>query len=140
MKINGAPPTTPASRKRETGRTGGAAFEPASAGASRAGGVSGAAGPVGIASIDALLALQGEAAGDALRHKAAGRAFTLLDLLDDIKIALLEGGVPRAKLNALLNALSVQRDETHDARLESVLDEVETRAMVELAKHDARAA
>jgi len=94
---------------------------------------------MGVASIDALLALQGEDFEGA-RRRAAGRAFTLLDILDDIKIALLEGGVPAAKLNALLGALSATRDDTHDARLETVLDEVETRAMVELAKYESRLA
>jgi hypothetical protein len=136
MKINGPSSTTPVSRKREASRTSGASFEPAAGAAAKATGVSGATGPMGVGSIDALLALQGETADDILRRKAAGRAFNLLDLLDDIKIALLEGGVPRSKLNALLGALNVQRDETRDERLESVLDEVETRAMVELAKYD----
>lgn len=140
MKINGASPTTPATRKRDASGAGGAAFEPAAGAAARPGGVSAASGPMGVSSVDALLALQGEAADDILRRKATGRAFNLLDILDDIKIALLEGGVPRSKLNALLGALSMQRDETSDARLESVLDEVETRAMVELAKHETRAA
>ncbi len=136
MKIYGASPTTPAARKRGAGKTG-AAFEPETATA--AGRAAPAAGPMGVSSIDALLALQGEAGAD-VRERAAGRAFTLLDILDEIKIALLEGGAPRAKLEALVGALSIERADTHDTRLESVLDEVETRALVELAKHEVRAA
>ena len=53
---------------------------------------------------------------------------------DELKIALLEGGLPRAKLVALMDLLQTRRDQTHDARLEAALDEVETRAAVELAK------
>jgi len=138
MKINGASPTSPTTRKAGAARTDAAGFQPAeSAGMTR--GAAAAGGPIGVGSIDALLALQGEGK-EGSRRRATGRAFALLDILDDIKIALLEGGVPRSKLNALLGALSASRDDTSDPRLETVLDEVETRAMVELAKHETRAA
>jgi len=58
----------------------------------------------------------------------------LLDVLDELKLALLEGGLPRNKLVALMNLLQDRRDDTNDASLEAVLDEVEIRAAVELAK------
>lgn len=138
MKINGATPTTPAARKGRAPGARGATFEPAS-GTTGARPAASASAPIGVASIDALLALQAEGF-EGRRERAAGRACTLLDILDDIKLALLEGGVSRAKLDALVGALSVTRDDTNDARLESVLDEVETRALVELAKHETRAA
>ncbi len=138
MKINGASPTPPTARKKAAARKDGAVFEAAGeTTSSRA--ANAASGPMGVASIDALLALQGEDF-DSPKKRATGRAFTLLDLLDDIKIALLEGGVPQSKLNALLGALSATRDDTRDEKLETVLDEVETRAMVELAKHETRPA
>jgi hypothetical protein len=138
MKINGASPTSPASRTSRTSGAGGGTFEPA-AGATAPRAAAPAAAPIGVGSIDALLALQAEGF-DERRRRAAGRASTLLDILDEIKIALLEGGVSRARLNELVGALNVTRDDTQDAKLESVLDEVETRALVELAKHEARAA
>ena len=56
------------------------------------------------------------------------------DVPDELKIGLLEGGLPRAKLVALMDLLQTRRDQTHDAKLEAALDEVETRAAVELAK------
>ncbi len=59
---------------------------------------------------------------------------SLLDVLDDLKLALLEGGVPKSRLVALMDLLKSRRDETSDPRLEAVLDEVEVRAAVELAK------
>jgi len=46
----------------------------------------------------------------------------------------LEGGLPKSKLVALMNLLQARRDDTNDASLEAVLDEVEVRAAVELAK------
>ena len=138
MKINGASPTSPASRRTRASGSGSAAFEPAG-GATAPRAAAPAAAPIGLSSIDALLALQAEGF-DERRRRATGRASTLLDILDDIKIALLEGGVSRQKLNELVGALSLTRDDTRDAKLESVLDEVETRALVELAKHETRAA
>jgi len=87
-----------------------------------------------IGSVDALLALQG--AGDALegRKQATERAFSLLDILDDLKLALLDGVLPRDTIERLVDTLKTRRDATNDPRLEAALDEVEIRAAVELAK------
>lgn len=90
-----------------------------------------------VGSVDALLALQGADDFQAAKKRATERAFTLLDVLDDLKLALLEGALPRQTLMRLLDTLKSQRDQTGDPRLEAMLDEVELRASVELAKHDA---
>lgn len=90
-----------------------------------------------VSSVDALLALQGVEDFTHARKQARERAFSLLDVLDDLKIALLEGGIPREKLSALMDLLQSKRDQTNDPKLESVLNEVEVRAAVELAKYDA---
>ena len=84
--------------------------------------------------MDALLALQG--AGDSLsgKRQATERAFSLLDILDDLKLALLDGVLPQETLVKLMETLQSRRDATHDPRLEAALDEVEIRAAVELAK------
>ncbi|BDX00198.1 hypothetical protein MACH15_19500 [Maricaulis maris] len=87
-----------------------------------------------VQSVDAILALQGVEDFTHARKRATDRAFDVLDMLDEFKIALLEGGLPRAKLVALMDLLQTRRDATNDARLEAALDEVETRAAVELAK------
>ncbi len=88
----------------------------------------------GVSSIDALLALQ--AVGDPTERKrrAVGRATKILDVLDEVKVSLLEGAVSPAALDRLMTAVRDQRDQTDDARLEGVLNEIETRAAVELAK------
>jgi len=87
-----------------------------------------------VQSVDAILALQGVEDFTHARKQATDRAFDMLDMLDELKVALLEGGLPRAKLVALMDLLQTRRDATNDARLEAALDEVETRAAVELAK------
>ena len=89
-----------------------------------------------VNSVDALLALQGQADDRSPEERASRRAFSLLDILDEIKIGLLEGGIPALKLRQLVRALGSERAATGDVRLEGLLDEVETRALVELAKHE----
>ncbi|HEY3811997.1 MAG TPA: flagellar assembly protein FliX [Caulobacteraceae bacterium] len=90
--------------------------------------------PGAVTSVDALLALQ-EADGPAERKKkAVRRAGRLLDMLDEVKLAILGEGQGTAALQKLAQAAREERAQTDDTRLEEVLNEVETRAAVELAK------
>lgn len=93
-----------------------------------------AAGASPVNSIDALLALQSVGTPLERRKRAVGRAGRLLDLLDDVKVSLLEGNMTPSALTSLVAAVHEQRDRTDDPGLEGVLDEIETRAAVELAK------
>lgn len=63
-----------------------------------------------VQSVDAILALQGVEDATQAKKKATERAMDLLDVLDELKLALLEGGLPRAKLVALMNLLQTRRD------------------------------
>lgn len=92
------------------------------------------AGASAISSIDALLALQSVGTPLERRRRAVGRAGRILDLLDDVKVSLLEGEASPSALSHLVDAIHEQRDRTDDPGLEGVLDEIETRAAVELAK------
>jgi hypothetical protein len=98
-----------------------------------------AAGLGGVNSLDALLALQQLDGPLERRRRATGRANRILDVLDEVKLALLEGG-GGGSLDRLVDAVRQERSATDDPRLEGVLDEIETRAAVELAKREARAA
>jgi hypothetical protein len=49
-------------------------------------------------------------------------------------VALLGGDLSQAQLDRLSRAVREQRSATEDPKLEAVLDEIETRAAVELAK------
>ena len=62
------------------------------------------------------------------------RGEQLLDMLDQVRDGLLAGGIPRSTLNRLASALGRRQDNFADPRLQSVLDEIELRARVELAK------
>lgn len=88
----------------------------------------------GVMGVEALLALQDVETSTERRRRSLRRAGRLLDELDDIKIALLGGDLGQAQLERLARAIREQRSATEDPTLESLLDEIETRAAVELAK------
>ncbi|MFP4517895.1 MAG: flagellar assembly protein FliX [Oceanicaulis sp.] len=138
MKVNGPRNLSGATGARKTDKpASGSGFAPAQGGASTPSAVGGVSGASTIGSIDALLALQGAGDFRAAKKQATERAFSLLDVLDDLKLALLDGALPRPTLVRLMETLKSRRDATDDPRLEAMLDEVEVRAAVELAKHDA---
>ena len=94
-----------------------------------------------VMGVDALLTLQDIGGPLERRRRAVGRAGRLLDILDQVKVALLDGELSTHDLQRLQRALREQRDATDDPRLEGLLDEIETRAAVDLAKlEQARAA
>lgn len=94
-----------------------------------------------VSSLDALLALQ-EAPGPMERRKrAVRRAGRILDVLDDLKLATLaddgdDVGGGAAVLVRLQAAVRDARAETEDPALEDVLEQIEVRAAVELAKRE----
>jgi hypothetical protein len=93
-----------------------------------------ASGATGVSSLDALLALQEVGGPLERRRRAVRRAGRILDVLDEVKMALLDGGLPPAALERLMAAIREERGGTDDPGLEGLLNEIETRAAVELAK------
>ncbi len=58
----------------------------------------------------------------------------MLDHLDEIRLGLLMGAISESKLSALMRTVRENRDQVDDPRMAAVLDEIELRAAVELAK------
>ena len=85
------------------------------------------------AGIDALLALQSVEDPLFAKKKAVRRGNQLLDTLDTIKADLLMGQVSEGRLNQLM-ALLGQARERNLPELDPILDDIELRARVELAK------
>lgn len=85
------------------------------------------------AGIDALLALQSVEDPLLKKRKAIKRGNALLDSLETIKADLLLGRVSEGRLNQLLALVSSAREQQAPG-LEAVLDDIELRARVELAK------
>jgi len=90
------------------------------------------AGP--IAAVDTILALQGIEDSADQRTQGVNRGEQLLNLLDEVRDGLLAGGIPRVMLNRLALAVSKRRESFADPKLQGVLDEIDLRARVELAK------
>jgi class II flagellar assembly regulator FliX len=93
-----------------------------------------ASGTAVISSVDALIALQEVPDPTTGRAKAARRGRDMLDVLDDVRDGLLSGSISRATLQRLLTLVNVQREDFIDPDLSAVIDEIELRARVELAK------
>jgi hypothetical protein len=88
-----------------------------------------------LAGVGALFALQEVPDATTGRRKAAvARGDLLLDRLGDIQIGLLDGAIDRRGLTQLAAAVRGARAGTDDPALQGVLDEIELRAAVELAK------
>jgi Class II flagellar assembly regulator len=129
----------PADRSRATKRTaaGGGAFSQCLAEAAAADGASGSA-STGVSAMETLFSIQqvDTATDRRSRGQAIRRADILLDQLSDIQADLLAGAVPAGRLQALTKMLRAHRESVDDPRLNDLIDEIELRAEVELAKFD----
>lgn len=94
-----------------------------------------ALGAAPLASLDALLALQELPDRTERRRRALRRGHDLLDQLDELRLALLDGAVPLSTLQGLRGRLRQRGDlPDDDPRLAALLGEIELRVEVELAK------
>lgn len=92
------------------------------------------AAPGPLTALDSILTLQGMDDSMSGRSKGPSHGEQLLDMLDQVRDGLLAGGVPRSTLNRLAVAVGRRHEDFADPRLQGVLDEIELRAHVELAK------
>ena len=97
--------------------------------------VDGTGSVVGTNSISGVLGVQ--EVDDALAQASKGklRAQDILDRLEDLRLELLTGSISREKLLQLTRLVNARRSQITDPRLAEVLDEIDLRAQVELAKH-----
>ncbi len=137
MRIDGSKPTQGVTTSKTAKRaSGGNVFElprggqPAQPQATTA--------SAGIDGIDALLALQSVDDPGARRRKAVKRGHDMLDELDRLKIALLEGSLPHVSLRRLQIMVQERPGALGDPALDGLLAEIDLRVMVELAKRETR--
>lgn len=137
MKVSGARGVGSAGSARGASRAPGGqgGFSlPTVSGAGAATEVARGMGVSGVGSVDALIALQDVGGPLERRRRAVSRAGRILDVLDEVKLALIDGEVSGRDLDRLLRAVREERMATEDGPLEGLLNEIETRAAVELAK------
>jgi len=89
-----------------------------------------------IAGVDTLLALQsvGDVNEREARRRLVRRGEDILDKLEELRHGLLIGTMSKDKLEGLARTVRVSREDCADPGLGSILDEIELRAEVELAK------
>jgi hypothetical protein len=100
-------------------------------------GQQGSASVAASVSINALCGvLAAQEVGDALddQGRAKKRGEEMLDELELIRLGLIDGSIPRARLQALAALARARRGGFNDPRLSEILDHIELRAAVELAK------
>ena len=133
MRIDPNRPILPSSPRRDgkSGSASGSGFSSAVSGESPVSGP-GAARP--LLPVDGLFQLQEVPDGLAQRRRAVQRGSTLLDRLDDLRLALLGGGLSPGQVSELQRVVTSERALVQDPRLLAVLDEIDLRAQVELAK------
>lgn len=86
-----------------------------------------------VASLDALLALQAVEDPLVKKRKLVRRGASLLDTLEEVRSDLLVGRFSEAKLTQLVSIISEGREQSEPG-LDRLLDDIELRVRVELAK------
>ena len=97
-----------------------------------------AAAAPGLTAVDALLVAQELPDPLAGRRRAVQRGNALLDRLEELRLGLLAGILSRERLDELTRLAGTVRETVDDPRLGEVLDEIDLRVAVELAKLDLR--
>jgi hypothetical protein len=132
MRIYGPNGTALAATPSAARRSGGGTFSVSEEEAPRNAGA--AAALRSISTVDALLALQGVEDPTERKKRAVARGRNALDVLDKLKVALLDGSVDQSTLSRLKVAAEGLTDESGDPGLDGVLREIDLRVAVELAK------
>jgi hypothetical protein len=91
-----------------------------------------------ISTLDALMALQGVEDPLERKKRAVAKGRNALDVLDDLKLGLIDGSVDGSTISRLKVAAEGLTETTGDSGLDTVMDEINLRVAVELAKADIR--
>ena len=133
MRISGpysSPSVKPSKRKGKTSSSG-KRFEIGKDSASSH--TEGLSGPVSVGGVNSLLALQEVDEVAEKIGKSVAWGSDLLDSMDAIQAGILAGGLTLSEVQKLKQLVEF-RSKSADQRLESIMDEIDLRAQVELAK------
>lgn len=136
MKVGGPSRAGTAAVRKSSGKAGGGSgfAVGGTASASVAESAAGVGQTSPVASVEALIALQEVHDDTQERRRAVKRGRDMLDLLEEIRMGILTGSVPKNRLEQLVRLVEQRRDQFLNPNLAAVLDEIELRARVEIAK------
>lgn len=132
MRIYGSNAAGLASKPASARRAGGGGFSVSEQAPPRE--TAGAAGLRTVSSIDNLIALQGIENATERKKRAVAKGRKALDVLDSLKLAVLDGSIDQSTLARLKVAGEGLTEDSGDAGLDQVLGEIDLRVAVELAK------
>lgn len=89
-----------------------------------------------IAHVDALLAVQGaeDPTAGAAKKRMRKRAMVILDELEKLRMAMLSGNMTVGHMIDIADVVASHREKIMDPALTDIMDEIDLRAQVELAK------
>lgn len=122
---------------KRTGAVDGSRFAEALAAAEGVGasdGVEATGSLAGISGVGALLGAQEVSEQEVRKRKSIKKAGLTLGALEQLRDGLLMGTLPLSTLTRLETLVAEERSQTDDPVLQQILDEIELRAAVELAK------
>lgn len=137
MKISQPGSGAPAGRSQKSGTTGRTDVDGAFRQHIDDGGASSpkaATGTAPLAALSSLLAIQEVPDPTTGKRRAVSHGASLLDELKELQIGLVQGWVSEDSLRSLARMLDQPRPAIDDPGLNQVLDDIELRAAVELAK------
>ena len=137
MKVTGPSAPTTSTPSRAARSTGGFSLG-STAGASAPMAAPAASTTTNVAGLSALMALQGVETATERRRRAIRRGGGLLDRLDELKIALLSGEASEGALERLGRDLREARTDDDEPGLTDLLNQIDLRVAVELAKAEVR--
>lgn len=90
------------------------------------------------AALESLLSLQetDDSTSEEAEARAKKRADDMLDQLEHIRMGLLLGGISAKALSDLSSIISARKEEVDDPELREIMEEIDLRAQVELAKYN----
>lgn len=136
MKIDGPSKTQGAGKSSKTKKTGKTDSTFGDMVASAAKETSAAAATQSIAKVDALLAVDGvgSATEGKARKQARDRADKILRQMDHMRLAILTGNLTIGQVIDIADVVASHREKINDPNLTAVLDEIDMRAQIEIAK------